>query len=523
MRACLPILLLATPLFAQQPAPEKLCSIEGQVTNSVTGAPVKKADLVLKRLGQDEETNYSATSGLDGKFVIRDIPPGQYYLTVEANGYVRTEYGARHPGRRGTPLKLDAGTALTDINSKLIPQGAIAGTVFDEDGDPVANADVVAVRYPRMRSLQTGVPGSASTNDLGEYRIFGLPPGKYNVAAVDNRSATTYVQTYYPSSIDRAAGAILDVSPGAVLGGVNIGLAKTHTVRVRGLVNNLTGQPLNGMIVLRPRDRLGPESSGGVGFGVQGSFAMQGVRPGAYRLEIIQFGNPGLTARQPLDVGDVDMDDVVATLAPGVDLPGQIKIPDGVKVDLAKIRVSLWVRDETMHAGALPTCRVQEDGTFTLPQVTVDHYDLDVSGLPENYYVKSIRAQDQEIREAGLDMTNGPPGPITITIAPGAGQIDGLVVDSSSTVAGAAVVLIPNDPQRRARSNAYHDTKTDQNGLFTMHGIEPGDYKLFAWDDIEPHAYEDPSFLKPFEDRGTDITIKENSHENVQLKVIPAE
>lgn len=56
-----------------------------------------------------------------------------------------------------------------------------------------------------------------------------------------------------------------------------------------------------------------------------------------------------------------------------------------------------------------------------------------------------------------------------------------------------------------------------------MKNLEPGEYKLFAWEDVEYGAYTDPDFLRPFEDRGQSISVQEGSHENVQLNVIPAD
>jgi hypothetical protein len=171
-----------------------------------------------------------------------------------------------------------------------------------------------------------------------------------------------------------------------------------------------------------------------------------------------------------------------------------------------------------------PGDQVKDDGTFTLSQVAQEQYDVRVMGLPDGYYVKSIRAGDQEGRDSALDMTSGPPGPLTVTIAPDAGQIEGIVRnDKQEPAAGALVVLIPNDAKRRERRDAYHTASTDQYGKFTLKSIDPDDYQLYAWDDIESGAYMDPDFVKPFESQAVAMSIHENSRETAQLKLIPAE
>ena len=75
----------------------------------------------------------------------------------------------------------------------------------------------------------------------------------------------------------------------------------------------------------------------------------------------------------------------------------------------------------------------------------------------------------------------------------------------------------------RRRSGCENIRRSDQSGRFTLKGIAPGDYKLFAWEQIEAGAYQDPDFLKPFENRGESINIREGSRETRQLKAIPAE
>jgi hypothetical protein len=540
MKILLPVFLVAAALFAQQnppvaPAtqPNPLCGIEGQVTNIATGAPVKKAELVVLRIEPEPQINYSATSDANGKFALQGLEPGKYRLSVSANGFVDASYGARGSNRRGTTLSLDAGELLKDVNPKLTPHGVIAGRIVDEDGDPVVRAEVAARSHRRVEGhKQLMSAGTASTNDLGEYRIFGLAPGRYYVSATYNETQAlgssakppeeTYVPTYYPAAVDVATAVGVDVPAGAELHAVSIILAKTHTVRVRGHINSPSVGRLTVMILLTPRDQAGGWSVGSQsGADAQGSFEFRGVRPGAYWLETRFFGERPLFVRQPIDVGNTNMDDVAVILAPGVDLQGCVKTEGPAGVNLAAIRILLQAANPTgTYVGPMPNAFTNDDGTFTLPRLAPEHYDFYVSGLPEGYYVKSIRAGDKEVRNSGFGLTSGAAAPLTITIAPGAGQIDGVVIGDKDAVAGALVVLVPDDVQRRERKDAYSTATTGQNGLFTLKNIDPGDYKLYAWADIESEAYMDPDFMKPFESQGLPMSIHESSKETAQLKLI---
>jgi len=569
MKIRLSIFFAATALFAQQaqpsaqqPAPaqntapaaqpnptkpEDLCGIEGQVSNVATGAPVKKAELRLQRVDLNPntaslQTSYSTTADAAGKFAMKDIEPGKYRLSVTRNGFVNTSYGARGPNRPGTTISLDPGQHLKEVNFKLTPHGVVSGRIVDEDGDPVVHASVQAQSYRRIEGRKQLVPsGAAGTNDLGEYRIFGLAPGRFYLSATYNQTAWEptldrsakappeegYVPTYYPSGIDLAAAAAVEVTPGAELRGMNITLSKTHTVRLRGHVINPGGGKQNVTIMLTPRDEAGWFSMAGrQTTDPQGDFEIRGVRPGAYSLVAQSFdGARSLTARQALDVGNNNMEGIALTLSSGMELPGQIKAEGPQGIDLVDIHISLQPHDlGVMRFTSNPNDHVKDDGSFTLTQVSQERYDIYVRGLPDGYYIKSIRAGDEEVRDSGLDMTSGPAGPLTVTIGPGAGEIDGTVQnDKQDPAAGALVVLVPDDARRRERRDSYHTATTDQYGRFTLKGVDPGEYKLYAWDDLESGAYMDPDVMKPYESQGVAMSIHENSRETAQLKLIPAD
>ena len=571
MKIRLPIVFVATALLGQQiptaapqagagqnaapqtvePSPTKpddLGAMEGQVTSVETGAPVKKAELVLQRVDLNRETasvptSYTTTSDAGGKFAMKDLEPGKYRLSVTCNGFVRGSYGSRGPNRPGATLSLDPGQHLKQVDFKLTPHGVVTGRVVDQDGDPLANVNVQAQTYRRQDGRKQLFPaGSASTNDLGEYRIFGLAPGRYYLSAANNRIGyepamressakpppeESYVPTYYPAGIDIAMAAAVDLTAGAQMHGMNIALSKAHTVRVRGHIDIQPGaDKLNTTVMLTPRNGSDFNPMGNRhAADAQGNFEIRGVRPGTYWLVAMSFGPERLSARQILNVGDSNLDNLTVELSRGVEIAGQIKAENPDKVNLTDIYVSMRTRERmSIYFGPTPSDHVKQDGSFTLSQVGQDVYDVYVGGMPDGYYVKSVRAGDQEVRDSGLDMTNGAAGPLTITIGPGAGQIDGTVQnEKQQPAAGASVVLIPNDPKLRERRDAYNAGSSDQNGRFTLKNIVPGEYKLYAWDDMESGAYMDPDVVKPFESQGVAMSIQENGKESAQLNLIAAE
>jgi hypothetical protein len=144
-------------------------------------------------------------------------------------------------------------------------------------------------------------------------------------------------------------------------------------------------------------------------------------------------------------------------------------------------------------------------------------------GVPQGTWVKSVRAGDREVLDEGLDMSGGVPGLVLITLGVGVGQITGMVQDGKQQPAAGSLVTLLPDPLKEERNDLYRMTTADQNGQFTMQGIPPGEYKLIAWEDIDPGSYMDPEFLKPHESRAQKVTVQANSPQQVSLTQIPAE
>ena len=189
-------------------------------------APLKKAAVVVNRTDVQPNLNtpppsYSTTTDATGKFAMKDIEPGKYRMMVTRNGFVSMTYGARGPNRPGTTLTLERAQKMKDVNFRLTPHAVVAGRIVDEDGEPIPFVSVQLVRFQVRQGRQqlNMAGGSGTTNDLGEYRVFGVAPGKYYLRATGQRSGSPfgvldrtansqpeedYVPTYYPGTIDTA-------------------------------------------------------------------------------------------------------------------------------------------------------------------------------------------------------------------------------------------------------------------------------------------------------------------------------
>jgi protocatechuate 3,4-dioxygenase beta subunit len=542
--------LLLLPLaLAAQTKPVDPCSIGGQVSNAATGEPLRRALVYLRRIELSPavtnlQASYSATTDAAGQFAIEGIAPGQYRLAAERTGFIATQYGSRGPGQPGTLLTLEPGPKSSGLDIRLTPNGVIAGRVLDEEGDPVSNATVQVSRQQYMQGRKQMLrTNGTSSNDLGEYRVFGLVPGHYYVSAETRpnpmlpQAEDDYVTTYFPRTADPAVAVPLDVAPGAQLRNIDISLARLHTVTVRGRVINeaapasggadMTRANLNVMLSARNSTLAGGGLTRGAPVTPQGTFEFRGVTPGAYFLVgAAHIAGKTFTARAQLQVGGSNIEGVSLTIRGGVPVSGRLRVEGENTHSLAQVRVGLQPAElGGIQFAPIPAQPVKQDGSFQLDDVGPDRYTVSVNGLPDGFFLKSVRSANLDVLAGGLDISAGSPAPLDVVLSPNAGQVTGAVLDPKTQKPAPmmTVVLAPQEKDRRDREVFYRTTITGAAGQFTFRNVTPGEYRAYALEAVEYGAWLDPDFLKPLESRGEAVTVPEGGRPAIQLNLISAD
>jgi protocatechuate 3,4-dioxygenase beta subunit len=531
------LVLLAGPAqAAQNPVvnPATACTVQGVVLRADTGEPLRKADVEMWEEENPGQVSDAATDSM-GRFELKNLEPGRYRLSAKHNGYVRQEYGQTKPDAAGSLLTLSPGQKVTDITIRLIPAAVITGHIFDEDGEPVQGAQVTALFSTFSNGQRELVhAGEARTNDLGEYRIYGLTPGQYMVEALKQprllavlKPEQGYVPIYYPGVSDATRAAPISVRAGDEFSSADITLQTAQTVSLRGrVISGVGGGPgFHAQIYLVSQ---GTTTSGShvVSHSFvndpRGGFELRGVAPGAYSLYAFLYEvGRGELARQPIEVAGTDLDGINLTLAPGVDIRGRLRVEGNLDSSVSPFQVSLSPKNIRVIFGGIPNDVVKPNGTFLLKNAFDDKYEIDVDGLPANYFVKSARLDGLDALAAGVTIESTQThGLLDILVSPNGARIDGVVSKDEQPFQGASVTLVP-DPPRRGEMRLFESTTTDQLGHFVLQGIAPGDYKLFAWENIDQEAYKSSDFLLPFENRGKSVQVTEGSLLSVQLDLIP--
>jgi len=519
-------LLFAALLIAQQPpAPaQKPGQVDGVVTNSATGDPVKKANVILQGTAR-----YTAVTDAAGHFHIDNVTPGQYQPMATKDGFI-PPLGDRWPA--GAKLvSVAEEQEVKDLVVKLVPLATVNGRVLDEDGDPMMGAQVQALRYvyrqAGTRQLQPA--GFASSNDLGEFQLLDLEPGRYYFRvtvqrrmsrhASKTRSAApeqAYPDTYYPGAAQPAQATAAQLAPGAQLTNIDFRLRKTAAYRVRGkIVDGRTGQPVHtrGMFQVMPRDRSFFGGGSFVPIQQDGTFAARGVVSGSY---LVSGQTEGLNCEQPVNVADQDVDDVMLVCNPPLQLSGTIRVDGTPPANIGTMQVNLMAADN--RGGA--SNAADKDGNFSM-QILPGVYQAQVFGAA-GVYVKSMHFGDQDVSGGQIDLTQQTSGALNIVLGTDVAEIQGTVQNENGEPAAGAVITIWPDEQHQGRLDMHHQLVSDQSGKFDYQDFAPGEYKAIAWESGDPEMLGSQEFRKEFESKAAPVSVQPGGHSSVQLKVVPA-
>jgi protocatechuate 3,4-dioxygenase beta subunit len=564
------------PGTPQQQRVEK-ASIEGVVLRSGSGEPLGRAQVKLLRVVADDSTFDGAgdpeTNGLpsvltesDGKFLLKDLDPGQYRITVVRNGYAEQSYGQKSANSPGRIINLISGEVVKNVVFRLITAGTVRGRVRDTAGEPVEGLTVALLRieYGSGGRKKLWTENIAQTDDRGEYRLYWVKSGRYYVRVTSrsdytSRNAITdpnFVTTYYPSSPDPSNASVIELQAGSELAGIDIILSKPSGHWIRGRVMDSSGKPPKVVSVsVHPRqaatvvdvESVFGERGGAVYNPTNGTFEIRNVNPGSYWLSAstsrdydapistdrlsevrtgqdlfnVMFSADG-AVQIPIEMPTSDLNDVVLTLAKGNTIPVIVSVEgsdlSSVK-DMDKVRVTLMPAVESYVDYSSTRFNVQ--GAARIENVLPGEYRARV-GQPKSttLYAKAMRYGQNDALRDSFQITDLPPGTLTVVLSDQGGRIEGnLTDDLAQPVSGVQVVLIPDVIEK---GSSFRTANTNRDGHFVFTILPPGGYKLYSWEDLESKAYYDNEVLSKYEAQGKPAQVQESSKVNVDLKIIPA-
>jgi hypothetical protein len=506
-------------------------SIRGLVTSAETNSPVRRAQ--VRATSPDTRSARLGTTDADGRFELRDLPAGRWTITAAKGGFVTQQFGQRHPFEAVEPIDLADGQRIT-ANFTLSRGSAITGRVSDEFGDPITGARVQVLRSQVQQGRRRLVPtaNGGQTDDTGAFRVFGLAPGEYYVAASlqaapadSSANPVSYAPTYFPGTGNIADAQRLTVTLGVEQSGINFVLQPVRAVRVSGTVVDSNGAPTQALLNLTPAG-FGDE---GLQMGnparvlPDGTFTILNVVPGDYVLTVNGRASGNSTpevAAMPLTVGSDDLTGVSIATSRGGTIRGSIVADNNSKVQTTNIQVSVQPL-RPVPGNFLPRTQVSSAGTFELSGLVGAHV-VRVDRLPQGWVVKSIRANGRDITDTALEFRGSEAANVQVLLTNRISEVSGAVRANGQPVTAASVVLFPEDaaqwvfPSRRVRT-----VRVDQNGVFRAPSLPPGErYLAVAVDYLEQGEFQDPLFLERMRGRATAFSLADGENKNVDLTLV---
>ncbi len=546
---------LGMPPRDNVPVATGTAKITGRVIAADTGTPVRRAQIRIT--STEARLNRVVTTDGDGRYELPNLPAGRYRVFVARAGYVSLEYGQARPFESGKPLDLANGQVMERLDFSLPRGSVITGRITDEFGDPMTDVQVQAMRYQFVNGERqlANAGRAAQTDDLGQYRIFGLMPGEYIVRAslrqnpAGNSAAEPdpmgYPGTYYPGVLDVTQAASVTVTLGQEMNAVAFPLVPARLSRISGTVTSSGGQPLtDANVVLRPRGanglvalRAAIAGGGNTRVRADGRFELTGVPPGDYVLDVQQRPQ---NARNPQDInlaqlefasmplsvsGDIDSLTVITT--PGVTMSGRV-VYQGQSPPKPNIQIMAMPPAggssplmTQIAARALGGGRVNQDGLFELRGIA-GTLVIRAQGIPTGWALKSVTVEGADITDTPFEFKPGRNVTgVVVTLTDRLTEISGAVRDArGQPVTDYVLVAFSEDTKLwGAQSRYVQTTRPNQNGAFTMKGLPPGRYLAAVVPALENGLQNDPAVLDKLRMGAQNFSLAEGQTLNLNLEM----
>jgi hypothetical protein len=445
-----------------------------------------------------------------------------------------------------------------------ITGGTISGRILDPMGRPAAAATVTAARLKYYEGRPILVPvKTATTDDRGEYRLYSLEPGEYFLRA-EKTLATGPARSYFPGAENAISATKIAVHESSEAAKTDFTLRTAAFVKVSGVVTNLVrgfqsvslsgaGQTGRDSVLAAiqaeaaqagraPRFFLSSKDVSVIYDGslaisnvltnpqdrAAGKFELRNVRSGIYELYAVVEDRESTPARYymahtTIDVGLQDVSGIELTIAPGADVTGRVIYGANASRGTGPVQVQLRPKDvlpDPAIAASL-LALVSEDGSFTMPNVPDLRYSIAVGPLPADTYVADIRQGNRTVFDRGtVEIPREFRDSLEIIVEGPAGSITGSVSATAQQLASDITVTLIPEEARWENVSLYKRARVNPTGSFSIAGITPGRYRLFAWEAIDEGAEQNAELIRAYWDEGTEIPVSSGNTSSARLRLI---
>jgi hypothetical protein len=532
----------------QPPAPTAsgTATLRGHIFAADSGQPLRKAQVRI--FANEIRENRMATTDENGTYEFKEVRAGRYSISASKGSFVSVSYGQQRPTDAPKPLEILNNQVVERVDLSLPRGGVITGRIVDEYGEPAPEIQIAAQRYQFIQGQRRLIPSGRSvmTNDIGEFRLFGIPPGQYYISATwRNQGAvnlnggspndrTAYVPVYFPGTTNANEAQRVTLAAGQEVNDVVMALSPIKALRVTGTATGADGKPMSPAMVL-----VSQSANAGFGFGVSsggqvrpdGTFTINGLAPGEYTLRVQRMGGmPGdgpETAMANITVAGEDVSGVHLVAAKPSTLTGRV-IVDPAAVSSLPPSLTISAIPTTvvgMPAPPPPPARVADDFTFEM-KATPGRMRFMLGGgfnmPPTGWAVRSVRVNGVDVTDAGVEFKpNEDISGVEVELTNKLTTISGLVTNSRGEASkDYTAIVFAQEKEKWTGNTRYQGSgRPDQDGRFKITGLPPGEYYIIAVDRVEPGQQGDPDFLESVRSRATSLSLNEGETKTVDLRL----
>jgi hypothetical protein len=460
----------------------------------------------------------------NGAYRFDRLAAGAWRINASKGGYVSWQFGQRRPFQPAEPISLARGQELT-ADIPLSRGGAISGRIYDASGDSVGG---VQVRVYRARIEQgarrlKAVGVADLTDDTGAFRVYGLPPGDYYVAAslrvapIDSIVETTYAPTYFPGSGDLAEAQRIKLGLGAEAT-ATFPLLPVRPTRISGVVVNGSGGPADAFLnLVSESSELGvPIGVGGVTQS-NGTFTLADVAPGRYILKASLRGDgPDESGAIPVTVDGSELTGITVVTGRPATLRGTIVADVGIArappTNLTVVAFSARGSGTVLDSGKGLTFEI---GSLSEP------FRLTVDDLPDGWRIKSITVNDTDALDNTIELSPNQQAIARVVLTNRLNEVSGVVTPDDATTPREIVVFPEDSTKWGYRSRYVRRVEAEAGGNFLIVGLPPEErYLAFATDYLEDGEHLDPEFLASIRNDAVPFSLDEAETRMLELKTV---
>jgi hypothetical protein len=547
-RTVLMIVLLCAAVLAfaqtkQTAAPVSAYQISGTVVNAVTGAKLAGAKVVIANAARRNQVSEALTSQA-GQFLFDNVAPGKYALAMSAKGF--QQQGFEQHEEFSSAIAVGPGKRSTGIVFRAQPEAVLTGQLTGAFSEPVRDGQVYLLREVIENGKQvTAMVQSTNPDDQGVYRFKHLPAGRYHVAVIatpwfaqygyqgvpssgelaqadqaaqaetDALLDQAYAVTYFGDTTDPSASSVVVARPGETTV-ANVNLTPVRATRITLKKDADTAPTHSRSFNVREIGIGGIEMPINVSqVGRNGVMELRGLPPGQYRLDVHDYSEGGVARHtRELDVsGEAQELEDSETAPHGAAVSGKVMLDAGAPAPSDGMVMLQSGRARRGH-----TARLDAHGEFTFEEpVEPGTYQVFAANI-RGAQLRSIKATGAQL--SGREITIAPDSQaaqLTIVASRGLGTVNGTALSADAPVAGAMIVLVPQDPV--GQGFLMRRDQSDSDGTFTLAQVIPGRYTVLALKNGWEMEWNSPEAIRGYLARGTRVEVDATSKLDVKVEV----